>query len=69
MQKAHQPILITPLPIVIDVTALQSEKAFSSIHFTLLGMTIDLRDLHLSNARSPIDITPVPIFNDVSFMQ
>ena len=59
-------MLVTPLPIVTSVTALQYANAPSPIPVTLSGIVRPVIDEQLKNAKSPMFVTVLP--NSISSM-
>ena len=48
--KAFWPMLVTPLPMLIEVKLLQPLMAFSPMLVTLFGIVIEVKLVKLSNA-------------------
>ena len=46
LAKAKEPIISTPVGMMTEGREEQPKKAFSSISFTLFGITTDFSDLH-----------------------
>ena len=55
--KAELPILVTLLPMLMDVSPLQPKKEEFSIQVTLLGMDTEVRPVQPSKAPFPILVT------------
>ena len=60
--KAHIPIFVTPLPILIFSKFVQPLKALFPIKAALSGISISFKFKHSSKALLPIPVTPVGIF-------
>ena len=68
-EKARLPMLVTPLPMVIEVRELSFSKAKSPIFVTLLGIVIEVSALQSLKARDPIFVIPSGIVIDLSAKQ
>ena len=64
--KADDPIVVTLLGIVTDISLPHDWKAEAPIVITLLGTLIDFSDVHERKAKAPIVITLVGISTDIS---
>ena len=67
--KARLPMLVTPLPMVIEVREVAFPKAKSPIFVTLLGIVMEVRAVQFSKAIFPIFVIPSGIVIDLSAKQ